>query len=118
MDIYQIISFSQRGHIFESILLENSELSRTNPPYPSAMFLDMSRQVISLVSFLLGYPNDQWVDEVIFGFLSAFSCKNPSILFNYSKFMFDAIHDQFLNFIVEGSFKHQSILIYLFLYHQ
>jgi len=32
--------------------------------------------------------------------------------------MSDAIHDKFLKFSVEGSFKYQSILVYLFLYHE
>lgn len=70
MEIYQKFYFSQRAHIFESFLPENFELPRTNPPYPSTMFPKMSRHVMSIMSFLLGYPSDQWVDEVILGFLS------------------------------------------------
>jgi len=42
----------------------------------------------------------------------------PSLIFNYSKILADSTHDQFLKFYVEGAFKHQSVLMYLLLFHQ
>ena len=40
-------------------------------------------------------------------------------IFNYSQYLTDAIHEQFLKFKIEGAFKHQSILVYLmFLYQE
>jgi len=69
MDIYQNLSFSHRAHNFKSFLPANFELPKTNPLYPSIMLPKMSREVISMVSCLLGHPNDQWVAEVILGFL-------------------------------------------------
>lgn len=52
-----------------------------------------------MVASLLGYPTDQWADEVILGFLSVFSEGNkPSLIFNYIQFLADCIHDQFLKF--------------------
>jgi len=41
-------------------------------PYSTSIFLEMSRQVISMVICPLGYPIDQWFDEVVFGFLVVF----------------------------------------------
>ena len=58
------------------------------------MFPEMTRQVISIVSFLLGYPTDQWVDEIILGFLSVFSAgEKLSMIFNYSDILSEEIHD-------------------------
>jgi len=66
--------------------LESLELPRTNRPYSSSIFLEMSGQIISMVTFLLGYHSDQWVDEVVRGFLSLFSFgQNPSVLLNYNQ---------------------------------
>jgi len=119
MEIYKKVTFPQRSKIFEIFLPENAELSRTNPPYPSSLFPEMIRQVVSIISCLLSYPNDQWVDEIILGFLSMFSTsEKPSIIFNYNEFLSKAIHDQFLKFSTEGYFKYPSVLLYLFLFHQ
>lgn len=72
-----------------------------------------------MVSCLLGYPSDQWVDEVILAFLSVFSAGDkPSLIFNYSQFLAESIHDQFLKFSIEGAFKHQTDLVYLSLFFQ
>lgn len=67
----------------------------------------------------MGYYSDQWVDEPILGFPSIFSIDSkPSILFNFSQFLDDNIHEQFLKFRTEQVFNYTSILIYMFLYYQ
>lgn len=113
---YQKLTFQQWAHIFKSFLPENSELPKTSPPYFSAIFPKMPKQVISMISCLLEYQIDQWVDEAILGFMSVFSSrKKPSILFLFQSILLDVIHEKFN---ADGSFKHQSVLVYLFLYHQ
>lgn len=72
-----------------------------------------------MVTCLLCYPTDQWVDEVVLGFLSVFSVgQKPSLIFNYNQYLSDVIQEQFLKFKAEGAFKHQSILVYLMLFYQ
>jgi hypothetical protein len=68
---------------------------------------------------LLGYFSDQWVDEPILGFLSIFSTdERPTTQFDYSTFLVDNIHEQFINFATEGMFWYSSILAYLFVFFQ
>lgn len=58
------------------------------------MFPEMTKQVISILSCLLGYQTDQWVDEAIIGFLSVFSTgENTLAIFHYSEFLVDVIHE-------------------------
>jgi hypothetical protein len=38
--------------------------------------------------------------------------------FNFSQFLADSIHDQFLKFQIEGMFKYSSILVYMFIFYQ
>lgn len=72
-----------------------------------------------MVTCMLGYPIDQWANEVILGFLSVFSMVNkPSLIFNHNQFLGDNIHDQVLKFSTEGAFKHQSVLVYLLFFDQ
>jgi hypothetical protein len=68
---------------------------------------------------LLGYYSDQWVDEPILGFLSIFSTdEKPTTQFDFSSFLADNIHEQFMNFGTEGMFRYSSILAYLFVFFQ
>ena len=67
----------------------------------------------------LGYHSNHWVDEPILGFLSIFSTEEkPSMIFNFSQFLVDNIHEQFLKLQTEGMFKYASILVYMFLFYQ
>ena len=37
-------------------------------------------------------------------------------MFNFSQFLADNIHEQFLKITTEGMFKHASLLVYMFLF--
>jgi hypothetical protein len=83
------------------------------------MFSVKGNQIISALCALLGYYSDQWVDEPILGFLSIFSNdEQPTTQFDYSTFLANNIHEQFVNFPTEGMFRYSSILAYMFLYFQ
>lgn len=118
VEFYMNLTFPQRANIFETFLLEDAQLPKKNPSYSSSMFLKMTKKIISIVSCLLGYQFDQWVDESIIGFLSIFTTSEKPFIFNYRQFLAVKIHDQFLKFSTEGNYKYSLVLVYLFLYHQ
>ena len=100
--IYQKLDFATRAKIFEIFLPENAQFPKKNPPYPSTIFPDHAKQIISMISYILGYYSDQWLDEPILGFLSIFSTDNkPSLAFNFSQFLANSIREQFINFPTE-----------------
>jgi hypothetical protein len=118
-ELYQKLSFPQRAQIFELFLPQAAHLPKTNPLYPSSLFLVKGNQVISSLCTLLGYFSDQWVDEPILGFLSIFSTdERPTTQFDYSAFLVDNIHEQFTNFTTEGMCRYSSILAYMFTFFQ
>jgi hypothetical protein len=117
--LYHKMTFPQRAQIFELFSPPSSPIPTTNPPYPSSIFSIKGNQIISAVCALLGYFSDQWVDEPIMGFLSIFSNdEQPTTQFDYSTFLANNIHEQFMNFTTEGMFRYSSILAYMFLYFQ
>jgi len=118
MEIYKNLTFPQITKIFKIFLLEDAQLPKKNPPYSSSMFTEMSKQLISIISCILGYQSDQWVDDAIVGFLSIFTTDEKPPIFNYNEIISESIHDQFLNLFIEGTFRYASVLVYLFLYHQ
>jgi hypothetical protein len=118
-ELYQKMTFPQRAQIFELFFPTSAPLPTTSPPYPSSMFSVKGNQIISAVCALLGYYSDQWVDEPILGFLSIFSNdEQPTTQFDYSTFLENNIHEQFVNFDTEGMFRYSSILAYMFIYFQ
>jgi hypothetical protein len=118
-DLYQKLTFPQRAQIFEIFLPEDAQFPKKNPPYSSSIFTVKANQIIPMLSYLLGYYSDEWVDEPILGFLSIFSTEERvSIKFNFSQFLADNIHDQLFRFPTEGMFRYSSVLVYMFLFYQ
>ena len=96
---------------------EDVGLPKKNPPYPSSIFLEASRHYISLLSYLLGYPYDQFFYESILGFLSIFNIdKQPSFMYNYNQFLADNIHEQFMNLNTKGVFCYSSVIVHIFIF--
>ena len=92
--LYQKLDFATRAKIFKIFLPENAQLPKKNFPYPSFISPHQAKQIISIISYILGYYSDQWVDEPILGFLSIFSTDSkPSILFNFCQFLAHNIHE-------------------------
>ena len=83
--LYQKLSFPQRAQIFDIFLLEDAQLPKNNPPYPSSIFSVKGNQILSTLCFLLGYCSDEWVDEPILGFMFIFSTEEKATTqFEYS----------------------------------
>jgi len=82
------------------------------------MFPEGTKQIISSISYILSYHSDLWVDEAIVGFLSIFTTGEKPIIFNYSQFIAEAMHDQFVKFSTKGASKYSSILVHMFIYQQ
>jgi len=119
MDLYHNLAFPQRARIVEIFLPKDVELPYNNPPYPTSMFPERAKHIISLVSFLLGYQIDQWVDEPILGYLYIFSKGHkPTFMYNYSQFLAENMHEQLMKITTEGVFKYSSVLVHMFLFQQ
>ena len=72
-----------------------------------------------MLSCILGYTIDEHVDKPILAFISIFCPGKPLVIvFNFSQFLADKIHDQSIIFLDERVFKYSSILFHMFLYFQ
>lgn len=82
-ELYQNLDFASRAKTLELFLATNAPMPAKNPPYPSSIFPNRTKHIIIVLSYLLGYHNDQWVDESMIGFLSILSSDvQPKIMFN------------------------------------
>ena len=83
------------------------------------MFPDQSKKIIYVLPCLLGYYYNEWVDEQVLAYLSIFSTnQKPFIVFNFSQFIADIVHKQFIKLPSEGIFNYASIISHVLIYYQ
>ena len=115
--LYQKLDFSSRSKTLELFMATDTPFPKNNPPFPPSTFLDRTQHIVTVLSYLLGYHSNQWIDESMIGFLSILSSDSkPSIMFDFSQFLEDSIHDQFFKFHTEEVFKYTSVIVYMFVY--
>ena len=73
IEIYQKLDFAKRAQTLELFMTENAPLPKKNPLFRSSIFPERDKKIITVISYLLGYYSDQWVDEVVIGLMSIFS---------------------------------------------
>ena len=117
--MYLDLDFPRKFEILQNFMPNHVNLPKVNPPYDTFDFPEGSRQVISMLSFFLGYVNDEFTDASIFGFLSTLSPgQQPELVFDFAKFIADNIHYQLIKLPDEGVFRYTSYLLHLFLFSQ
>jgi len=52
------LDFAKRAKTLKLFLTEDVSLPRKNPPYPSFIFLERAKKIITTISYLLGYYSD------------------------------------------------------------
>lgn len=119
IEAYQKLDFTKRAQTLELFLVVDSAPPKRNPPYDSSIFPDRTKQITTILSYLPGYNYDQYVNEAIIGFLSIFFVgSKPTVHYNFSQFLAEAIHEQFVQFNTKEVFKYASVLVYIFIYFQ
>jgi len=89
------------------------------PPYMSAFFSGLRKDMTSMISCILGFSTNEYLVEIIFSYMSIFTPRQPlAIKFDYAKFISEKMHGQFLRLENERVFKYSSVLYHLFLYYQ
>lgn len=57
-ELYQNLDFSKRAKIFDIFLQENTKLPKKNLAHPSSIFIEQEKQIIIVISYILGYYYD------------------------------------------------------------
>ena len=105
--LYLNLDFPKWFYKFQTFMPSSVEIPKINPPYPSAIFFQRSRHIISMISFILDYFTDEHADVAVLGFLSTFTpCQPPATIFNISQYLADNIHEQLVKITEEYFFKY------------
>jgi len=64
------------------------------PPYHHAWFTEVGKFVVDMISYILGFKTNEYVDETILVFLSMFTPgQPPAVKYDYATFIDDKIHE-------------------------
>ena len=75
------------------------------------IFSELGRDIIAMISSVLGQNTSEFVDEIVIAFMSIYTPRQPpAIMFGYAKFIADKMHDQFMIMDNERVFKYSSVL--------
>jgi len=119
LDLYTKLDLPRITQIFQTFIIEECHTPTESPPYGATIFSERGKQIITMLSCILGYTTDEHVDEVVLAFLSIFSPgKLPAVIYNYAQLIADRMHEQFIGLPTERVFKYSFVLFHMFLYHQ
>ena len=94
LELYLKLDLPKRSQTFHTFILEKAHIPIDNPPYSATIFSERARQIVTMLSCILGYTTDEHLDEPILAFLSIFcSGKPPATISNFAQFLADRIHD-------------------------
>lgn len=94
-------------------------ISENPPPYMTGSFTSLGRDIITMISCILGSTTNKYVDEMTFAYMTIFTPRQPPVAkYDYVAFIANKIHDQFMILENERVFKYSKILYHLFLYYQ
>lgn len=119
LDRFPKLTTPKLVEMFQTFIVEEKHIPKDLPPYVYTIFSKFGQDIVAMISSILGYTTNEYIDEIILAFMSISTPGQPPIvIYDYEKFIANRMHDQFLRMSNERVFKYSSILYHLFLYYQ
>jgi len=88
------------------------------PPFHRVYLNQLGRDLVDMISSILGYLSTEFVDETVLSIMLMFSPGKPPICYDYATYISNKIHEQLINLARERVFRYTSYIYHLILYHQ
>jgi len=86
------------------------------PPYLQTFFTETGRLIVDIISMIMGFNTNEYVDDITLVFLSIFTPgQPPTVKYDYATFNANKIHDQFMSLDRE-EFSNTHFLYTIFCY--
>ena len=67
------------------------------PPHGYTFFIEEGRLILNMISFIMGFNTNEYVDHLILVLLSIFTpAQPPAVKYDFASYIADKIHDQFM----------------------
>ena len=101
------------------LFLDSGSQTIRSPPISHVYLNQLGRDLVDMISDILGYSSTEYVDETILVLLAMFSPgKSPFIWYDYATYISNKIHEQLMNLDRERVFRYTSYIYHLFLFKQ
>jgi len=111
------LSSAQITRIAQSFMKPDSP--QRPPPILHVWFNDIGKILMDMITYILGYNTNEYVDETILVMLSMFTPgKHPSVQYDYATLIANKIHEKFMNLERERVFKYTSYIYHLLIFNQ
>jgi len=119
LDLFPKLSPARLDQIIQTYIVEEKYTPKDPPPYVYTIFSPFGKDILAMISSVLGYTTSEYIDEIILAFIPIYTPRQPPIvIYDYAKFIADRMHDHFLRMSNERVFKYSSVLYHLFLYYK
>jgi len=90
-----------------------------SPPISHVYLNRLGRDMVDMISYVLGYNSTECVDETVLVLMAMFSPgKPPSVCYDYAAYIANKMHEQLMNFDRERVFIYTSYIYHLLLFNQ
>lgn len=87
------LSQAKLNHLYQTFILKKHQ-PKGPPPYMKTFFTNMGRLIVDMMSLVMGFKTNEYVDELTLVLLSIFTPgQPPAIEYDYASFISDKIHD-------------------------
>jgi hypothetical protein len=115
---FRELNSQDRIMILQSYICQNLDVPVYTVILKTYLFLETSRQIITMMTTILGNDNDLTIDEYVLGFMISICPHTVKHLskFNYAQHLANNIHHQLSEFETTRYFRYQSYSVYLLMY--
>ena len=109
------LSQEELNRLCRTFMLQGHQ-PKSPPPYGYTFFTDMGRLILNMISSVMGFNTSEYVDQLTLVLLSIFTPgQPPTVKYDFSSYIADKIHDQFMRLENERVFKYSSVIYHLML---
>jgi len=77
LEKFSKLSSSRSTQILQTLIVEEKYMPKDPPPYVSVIFSNQGKDITTMISCILGFTTNEYVDEIIFAYMSIFNPSQP-----------------------------------------
>ena len=70
LDLFPKLSPARLTQVIQTFILGEKYTPKYPPPYVAALFSPWGRSIVDMISSVLGYTTNEYIDEIILAFMS------------------------------------------------
>jgi len=73
LDLYPKLNSTRLAQLFQTFIVEEKHIPNNPPPYVETIFSPWGRNIVAMISCVLGYSTSEYIDEIILALMSIYT---------------------------------------------